>query len=309
MSDNGRALRSKSTVTSSTETYDVLPSPVSFAAPSSTFPQEAINILAPGSKLPGLMPTELTLLRQKQRKLAKNASSTLSLCTSKHIRNALNATLIFAQYEAGSAVCIDPAGWILTCSHCFGDDEEEYRTAEKRRWLLFYTGLAVQVECRQWDRIRDLALLKILAIESDTGKEGGIPTFSFVPRSPRAPTHRAPIVCIGQPGRDDLESTSSRRTKYNLVEVSEGMFRGMIPGANPDENSDIGTLKHDAWTYWGHSGAPLLLEEDGTLIGLHSSWDDETTMRHGIPLVAIKHFLQERMTVAAGRSTLTSAEP
>ncbi len=54
---------------------------------------------------------------------------------------------------------------------------------------------------------------------------------------------------------------------------------GMIPGADPQKNSEIGTLKHDAWTYWGHSGAPLLLEEDGTLIGLHSSWDDQTTMR------------------------------
>ena len=199
-------------------------SPVSFAPASSSSP-EAIRIVVPGSKLLGLSRAELTLLRRKQSKLAKNASSTFSLFTGKHIRNALNATLIFAQYEAGSAVCIDPAGWILTCAHCFGDDEEEYKTAEKRRWLLFYTGLAVQVECRQWDPVRDLALLKILAIESDAGKWGDIPTFSFVPLSPCAPTYRDAVVCIGQPGRDDLESTSSRRTKYNLVELSEGTFR------------------------------------------------------------------------------------
>ena len=245
MSDNSRALRSQSTFTSQRAIPNVVQSPVSFATPSSTSSQEAIKIVAPSSKLSGLTPAELTLLRQKQRKLGNTATSTFSLCSSKHIRNALNATLIFAQYEAGSAVCIDPAGWILTCSHCFGDDVEEYRTAEKRRWLLFYTGLAVQVECRQWDPIRDLALLKIIAIESDAGKEGDIPTFSFVPLSTCAPTYRDPIVCIGQPGQDDLESTSSRRTKYNLVEVSEGTFRGMIPGADPDENSDIGTLKHD----------------------------------------------------------------
>ena len=199
-------------------------SPVSFAPVSSSSP-ETIRVVVPGSKLSGLSRAELTLLRQKQSKLAKNASSTLSLFTGRHIHNALNATLIFAQYEAGSAVCIDPAGWILTCAHCFGDDEEEYKTAEKRRWLLFYTGLAVQVECRQWDPVRDLALLKILAIESDAGKGGDIPTFSFVPLSLYAPTYRDAIVCIGQPGRDDLESTSSRRTKYNLVELSEGTFR------------------------------------------------------------------------------------
>ena len=259
-------LRSKSLVS-----RNVCP-PVSFAAPSSTSSQEAIKIVAPGSKLSGLTPAGLVLLRQKQSKLVKNASSTLSLLTAKHARNALNATLIFAQYEAGSAVCIHPAGWILTCSHCFGDDEEEYKTVDKRKWLLFYTGMAVQVECRQWDLVRDLALLKIIAIEADVGKDGDIPIFSFVSPSLRAPTSRSPIVCIGQPGRDDLESTSSKRTKYNLVEISKGTFRGMIPGANPHENFEIGTLKHDAWTYWGHSGAPLLLKEDGTLIGLHSSW-------------------------------------
>ncbi len=218
MSDNNsRSLRSRSAVIASVALNRAIPSPVSFAPASSS--HEAIRVVAPGSKLPGLSRADLTLLRQKQSKLAKNSSSTLSLLTGNHIRNALNATLIFAQYEAGSAVCIDPAGWILTCAHCFGDDEEEYKTAEKRKWLLFYTGLAVQVECQQWDPVRDLALLRILAVEGD------IPTFSFVPMSRCAPTYGDSIVCIGQPGRDDLESTSRRRTKYNLVELSEGIFR------------------------------------------------------------------------------------
>lgn len=37
--------------------------------------------------------------------------------------------------------------------------------------------------------------------------------------------------------------------------------------------------------------------------------DDQTTMRHGIPLIAIKHFVEQHLTVAAVQSTLTSAEP
>lgn len=41
------------------------------------------------------------------------------------------------------------------------------------------------------------------------------------------------------------------------------------------------------------AGAPLLSAADGTLIGLHSSWDEKTTMRHEIPQVAIEEFLQE----------------
>ncbi|KLJ07592.1 hypothetical protein EMPG_16950 [Blastomyces silverae] len=120
----------------------------------------------------------------------------------------------------------------------------------------------------------------------------------------------APIICIGQPGSEDLESTTDRKTDYGLVEISHGAFRGMIPGADPCDNSEIGTLKHDAWTYWGHSGAPLLNKKDGRLIGLHSSWDDQTGMRHGVPLVAIEIFLREHAEVMgselSGQRTLTS---
>lgn len=34
------------------------------------------------------------------------------------------------------------------------------------------------------------------------------------------------------------------------------------------------------------------------LVGLHSSWVEQTAMRHGIPLVAIKYFLQQHLTPA-----------
>ncbi|KAK2783900.1 hypothetical protein FQN52_009419 [Onygenales sp. PD_12] len=255
-----------------------------------------------GSKLPNLSPAELTLLRKKQARLSSNARNALESLASAHLRTGLAASLIFAQHEAGSAVCIDPAGWVITCAHCFGDTEEEYEASSKRRWLLFYDGRAVQVECRVWDGKRDIALLKIVAIEwdADAGGEIMIGPFPFVrlcARNPEAKTH---IICIGQPGSEDLESATARKTDYNLIEVSEGMFRGMIPGADPQDNSEIGTLKHDAWTYWGHSGAPLLREADGGLVGLHSSWDDQTAMRHGVPLVAIEHFLKECQGVING---------
>jgi V8-like Glu-specific endopeptidase len=49
---------------------------------------------------------------------------------------------------------------------------------------------------------------------------------------------------------------------------------------------------HGCWTYWGHSGAPLL-DANGKLVGLHSSWDDTTAMRRGVPLEAIRAFLEE----------------
>ncbi|KAJ7190255.1 AT hook domain-containing protein family protein [Mycena pura] len=260
---------------------------------SDVYASSGVQIIPSGSsRLPGLKASELALLRQKQRKLAANASTTLASLpsSSPQLRTALEASLIFAQREAGSAVCVDPAGWVLTCAHCFGDTEEEYCRSPKKRWLLFYDGCAVQVECRAWDLTRDLALLRIVALEN-TGGDAVPPLFPFVRLAACAPPKGTRIVCIGQPGQDDLESASARRTKYNLVEVSEGTVCGMVRGADPQDNSEIGTLMHDAWTYWGHSGAPLIHVGEGTLVGLHSSWDDRTAMRHGVPHAAVRVFL------------------
>lgn len=311
MSSNRRGLRStKYTASPSTPYSPAFPS-VNFTTSSDSASAPAVvRLVSPGSRLPGLTATESYLLRTKQSRLVSRVSSTLaSLPPGPHIRNALEASLIFADHEAGSAVCIDNAGWVLTCAHCFGDTEGERRASKKRRWLLFYTGLAVQAECRAWDAKRDLALLKIIAVESSaTGKreDGDVPTFHFVRLASRCPPVRTPIVCIGQPGSEDLESSDNQPTAYDLVEVSRGSFRGMVNNADPHDNSEIGTLKHDAWTYWGHSGAPLLREADGALLGLHSSWDDQTAMRHGVPLMAIKHFLQKQRRQLTGALSLSA---
>ncbi|KAL3476561.1 trypsin-like cysteine/serine peptidase domain-containing protein [Aspergillus californicus] len=243
------------------------------------------------TQLPDLNPEETTLLRKKQHRLRLSTTITRRTATKygPHISNALSATFIFAQHEAGTAVCVDPQGWILTCAHCFGESEEEWQS-NRRKWLLGYTGLAVQVECRVWDCTRDLALAKVSAVEGLTAP--GFPSVVLPLSPPTASDYaRTPVICIGQPGADDLESSKPKSTDYDLVEISEGRLRGLVPGANPQDNSEIGTLKHDAWTYWGHSGAPLVSRETGVLLGLHSSWDDETAMRHGVPVVAIQEFL------------------
>ncbi|KAF3481680.1 AT hook domain-containing protein family protein [Arthroderma uncinatum] len=300
-----RKLRSAKDITSDDLAPDTTPALAGLRCshPDSTNKSSAIKVIPTGSRLPGLTSTELRLLRQKQQRLATDAAS---LCKEAEgcadggtlsIHNALEATLIFAQYEAGTAVCIGADGWILTCAHCFGDTEEELQSSSKRRWLLFYTGLAVQTECIVWDAKRDLALLKIIVIESDAGKkkDGIICSFPFARLALKRPTVKTPIICIGQAGMDDLESSTPAKNNFDFVELSFGKFRGMVAGVDWQDNSEIGAMKHDAWTYWGHSGAPLLVEANGTLIGLHSSWDDQTGMRHGVPLVAIKAFLEQHV--------------
>ncbi|CEJ54969.1 hypothetical protein PMG11_01255 [Penicillium brasilianum] len=276
-----------------------LDQPVRFLA--STPTPSPLSLLRTSSRLPGITSADLRILRTKQRRLQRSAALTLQATRElgPWAVQGLASTLIFAQHEAGTAVCIDPRGWMLTCAHCFGESAQEWR-AHRRKWLLCYTGLAVQVECVVWDARRDLALARVGCIETpaELGDSRGAvpvtPIFAYTPLS-RSQSTTAPIICIGQPGADDLESAAPRRTAYDLVEISEGRLCGMIPDVDPQDNSEIGTLKHNAWTYWGHSGAPLLRRGDGSLLGLHSSWDDHTAMRHGVPLVAIKAFLDAHL--------------
>ncbi|KAJ5388962.1 uncharacterized protein N7496_000030 [Penicillium cataractarum] len=279
--------------------------PLRFLPPRSPTPTPTPSlILHTPSRLPGITSADIQILRTKQRRLQRSATLTLQATRELGPRavRGLASTLIFAQHEAGTAVCIDPRGWMLTCAHCFGETMQEWR-AHRRKWLLCYTGLAVQVECLVWDARRDLALAKVICIEvpeelrSSRGPVSATPVFAYIPLSTSQST-TAPIICIGQPGADDLESAAPRKTAYDLIEISQGRLCGMIPDVDPQDNSEIGSLKHDAWTYWGHSGAPLLRRVDGSLLGLHSSWDDSTAMRHGVPLVAIKAFLNEHLPQA-----------
>jgi hypothetical protein len=205
-----------------------------------------ISIVPPGRNLSGLDVNELKLLREKQARLRSSAKATLHSLPGdpEHLRRALRATLIFSQYEAGTAVCVEPL-WVLTCAHCFGDTYEEYLESDKRKWLLSYDGQAVLAQCRFWDGQRDLALLEIVAVEAGCDEGTSPPLFPTLPISNEPPRARERLLCIGQPGRDDLESTSARKTKYNIIEVSEGKYRGMVQGVDPQNNTEIGTLKHD----------------------------------------------------------------
>ncbi|KAJ1570118.1 hypothetical protein HK096_009957 [Nowakowskiella sp. JEL0078] len=181
------------------------------------------------------------------------------------LRQSFEACVIFAQYEAGSVE---------------DDDEVEMDLKGQLRSIIFFSGLVCTAECIAFDSKRDCALLKIHS------REGNFP---FATISSESPKKDFPIVCVGQPGRDDLESEEDVKTGYPLISISRGSVRGYKKGDRQD-NFEIGKLKHDAWTYWGHSGAPLF-SLDGYVVGMHSSWDDKTAMRHAVPQEAIKDFL------------------
>lgn len=211
------------------------------------------------------------------------------------------ATLVFAQEEAGTAVCISPNGLLLTCSHCVAESLGDLDLATPR-WLLFSDGRIGKAQCVAWDDRRDLALLRAVAAQAapttPSVEQAAVAAddkpFPFVQVSQTHPRHNGLIICIGHPGSEDFEASEAGvQTGYDILHVSEGCFRGLVKDQDPQDNSEIGALKHDAWTYWGHSGAPLIDRSSGELVGLHSSWDDQTGMRRGVPLAAIKAFLDE----------------
>ncbi|KAK5705103.1 hypothetical protein LTR97_002218 [Elasticomyces elasticus] len=220
------------------------------------------------------------------------------------LMNAAQATLVFGQEEAGTAVCVSAIGLLLTCSHCVGESADASEMA-KDHWLLFADGRIVKARCVAWDGGRDLALLRIVAAQVHPGNAtmntlagSTTPAFPAIALSEVPPKRNSALHCIGHPGSEDLEvDISGVATDYDVLHISEGRYRGLATGQDVHDNSEIGALKHDCWTYWGHSGAPLI-DDHGMLVGLHSSWDDETGMRRGVAWEAVKAFLDEHGVVA-----------
>ncbi|GJC81026.1 hypothetical protein ColLi_03864 [Colletotrichum liriopes] len=215
----------------------------------------------------------------------------------KGLASSVMATLVFAQEEAGTAVCISPGGILLTCSHCIAETADEF-DFHKSHWLLFASGQVVEAKPLAWDAKRDLALLKIIAAQPSPALPStaatSSPPFPFITPSPTPPPLQTRLICVGHPGSEDLEAADpGTKTDYGVLHLSTGTFRGCAAGQDPQDNSEIGALMHTCWTYWGHSGAPLLERRTGMLVGLHSSWDDETGMRRGVAWEAIVGFLEE----------------
>ncbi|KAF9776310.1 hypothetical protein IL306_005537 [Fusarium sp. DS 682] len=205
----------------------------------------------------------------------------------KTYNNPVDATFVFAQSEAGTAVCISPDGVLLTCAHCVAEDSNEL-TASPSCVLISSRGKVVSATVLAWDPIRDLALLLI-----DKAELPHRP-FPYACIATHSPKLNIKLLCIGHPGSEDLEAErSGLKTEYDTLVLSEGSFRGLDKDQDPQDNSEIGALKHNCWTYWGHSGAGLFDRKTGALVGVHSSWDDKTGMRRGVPLEAMVAFLEE----------------
>lgn len=62
---------------------------------------------------------------------------------------------------------------------------------------------------------------------------------------------------MGNPGIGSLEPLRGANS-HPLVMYSIGELHGMVDGQSPHVNHPLGSLKHSAFTYWGHSGGPIV---------------------------------------------------
>jgi len=186
------------------------------------------------------------------------------------VRNAIRKVQpACVRLDRGSGVCISADGHVLTCAHVA-------RKLGNQLSASFPDGRKFTATCIALDSRLDLALLKL-----DTNEN-----LPFASLAAAAPAKGTRIVCIGQPGS---RTPSGEKTGYQPFHVSTGKIRGFLD--DPLGDQALGRTKHDAWTYWGHSGSPLF-NESGQLIALHNSWDSTTAMRHAITYQAIVHFLK-----------------
>ncbi|KAK1749490.1 Glutamyl endopeptidase [Echria macrotheca] len=280
--------------------------------PSATSSQSALNNLPIQqiTPLPARLTAKQTALSRSDHALLLRKQSLLrtgSLSTESSLPSSVAATLVFAQHEAGTAVCIRPSGILLTCAHCVAESPSELDLSATH-WLIFASGTVVGARCVAWDPKLDLALLRVVASQQDTTSLlplttkdlGAQQMFPAVDVAEETPPVGTKLVCVGHPGSEDLEAPEpGRKTGYDVLHASFGRFRGCAMGQDPLDNEEIGALMHDCWTYWGHSGAPLLDKATGKLVGLHSSWDDTTGMRRGVPLDAVRAFLAKSNTILA----------
>lgn len=149
-----------------------------------------------------------------------------------------NSVAMFAQYECGTAVFVSPR-LVLTCAHCLGD---EPRVGMERVLVLTSNGDVALARAIKVDVACDVALLELQGIFNPRGvldrSRSCVQSFATLSSARPVPV-ASPLFCVGQPGRDDLESSRARKTTYNVVEVSRGGYQGCASGDVMD-NSDIG---------------------------------------------------------------------
>ena len=194
----------------------------------------------------------------------------------------LEACVHLVQDDFGSGFCINPKGLILTCFHCISSENENF-DPKAIFLLIFPNGELAEARVIEGDKELDLALLEII-------KPTRIYPFLEISRNV-LPKKGEKVFCIGHPCYDDLETKKKNKKKnYPPFFFSEGKIEGY---KSKNEDKDLGNLIHSCWTYWGHSGAPIM-DYDGVVVGVHNSWDEKNGNRHAVSIGELNKFINKK---------------
>lgn len=171
---------------------------------------------------------------------------------------------------SGSGVCINERGDILTNAHV---------ALELGRpiYVQLADGGRMVARCFAINHRFDLALV---GVRNDH-------TFAHVPFAGSPANHNAPVLCVGNPAG---QHPDGQPTPYAQFHVSVGRIVWHAP--QPLGDQTLGRTQHNAWTYWGHSGAPLF-DRSGRIVALHNSWEANGGTRHAVTHQAILQFLRD----------------
>jgi hypothetical protein len=136
--------------------------------------------------------------------------------------------------------------------------------------------------CIRADDVLDLALLQIV---TGAPPSHAYPTVGAAVAKGLAGTR---VLCVGNPSAFHPTGEDSEFSPP-IFHTSTGIIAGKTSGARKTAIG-LGSLRHTCWTYWGHSGAPLLAA-DGAIMGIHNTWDDEKGTRHGVGVEEIRAFI------------------
>jgi hypothetical protein len=191
----------------------------------------------------------------------------------KAIRRIQPATVRIA---GGSGINIASHGLILTAGHVA-------KAKGQKMELSFPEGQEFQGECIAYSAHFDLALIQITS---------PLPArLPYAPLAKESPSTKTWVACIGQPGSYGEGSYHPDHTPF-YVSVGH-LLRFDEPLLGPQiGNGHYGKCLHNAWTYWGHSGSPLL-NASGEIVAIHNSWNGQKGERHAVPHQAILAFLKE----------------
>ena len=182
----------------------------------------------------------------------------------------------------------------LTCAHCLEGDCDEVEEGETAPPLLGRlvdvvdsNGSIFVAECVAVDAVKDVAVL------SGRGSDfEGVESVRVT-----APLEKESVCVCGNPYDWDLEREKGAAPRNNGFKPFHCSFGRVEKRGVKMEG--LGGMIHSCWTYWGHSGAPVAasIREGGEgmlCVGIHNSWNDLTSDRHGVDGKVIAKFLRAK---------------